>query len=53
MAKPKNVSLHRKDTKVRRVQVRNRRVAITIYLDKTDALRLAEEINRKWRKTKS
>ena len=53
MAKPTNITLHRKDTKIRRIQVRNRRVAITLYLDKPDALKLAKEIEKKWgKKTK-
>ena len=42
MGKTKTITLHRKETKVRKVQVRNRRIAITLYLDKTDALRLAK-----------
>lgn len=49
MAKAKNITLHRQGgTKVRRVQVRNRRIAITLYLDKADALRLAKEIGKRW-----
>ena len=48
MTKPKNITLHRKDTKVRKVQVRNRRIAITLYLDKTDAMRLAKEVQKRW-----
>jgi len=50
MAKSKTITLHRKDTKVRKVQVRNRRIAITLYIEKTDALRLAKEIEKRWRK---
>ena len=50
MPKGKNIALHRKDTKVRKVQVRNRRIAITLYLDKSDALRLAKEIDKRWGK---
>jgi hypothetical protein len=60
MAKAKNIALHRQDgttkksgtvkfsTTVRRVQVRDRRIAITLYLDKSDALRLAKEIRKRW-----
>jgi len=50
MPKPKNIQLHRKDTKVRKIQVRERRVFISMYLDKPDALRLAKEIQKKWGK---
>jgi hypothetical protein len=50
MAKPKTITLHRQDTKVRKVQVRNQRILITLYLAKTDALRLAKEIEKRWGK---
>jgi hypothetical protein len=53
MAKSKTITLHRQSTKVRKVQVRNKRIAITLYLDKTDALRLAKEIDKRWGKKKS
>jgi hypothetical protein len=52
MAKSKTITLHREETKVRKVQVRNRRIAITLYLEKNDALRLAKEIDKRWGKKK-
>jgi hypothetical protein len=52
MAKSKTITLHRQSTKVRKVQVRTKRIAITLYLDKTDALRLAKEIDKRWGKKK-
>lgn len=52
MAKAKNITLSRKsgDTKIRRVQVRDEKISITLYIDKTNALRLAKEINKRWGK---
>jgi len=52
MAKTKNIILGRKSgqTKVRSIQVRNRKIAITLHLDKPDALRLAKEVERRWGK---
>ncbi len=41
---------HGERTKVRRVQLRNQKIAITVYLDKPDALRLAKKIYKKWDK---
>ena len=35
-------------TRVRKMQVRENKVAITIYLGREDALELAKVINRKW-----
>jgi uncharacterized membrane protein len=54
MPKPnETVRLKRNDTKeqgtrVRKIEVRENRVAITIYLGKQDARRLAKVIERKW-----
>jgi hypothetical protein len=54
MAKAKNITVDRQsgETKVRKIQVRNKRIAISLYLDKTTGLRLAKEIERKWGKKK-
>lgn len=54
MPKPnETIRLKRNDTKeqgtrVRKIEVRETRVAITIYLGKQDARRLAKVIERKW-----
>jgi hypothetical protein len=50
MAKAKNIILSRQsgDMKIRKVQVRDEKVAITLYLDKASALRLAKEIHKRW-----
>jgi hypothetical protein len=50
MTKAKNINLHREETKVRKVQVRNKRIAISLYINKSDARRLAKEINKRWGK---
>jgi hypothetical protein len=49
-AKSTNITLRGQRTKVRRVQVREQLIAITVYLDKTDAHRLAKVIEKKWGK---
>lgn len=52
MAKAKNITMDRQsgETKVRRIQVRSKKIAITLYLDKTTGLRLSKEIEKKWGK---
>jgi hypothetical protein len=35
-------------TKVKRIEVRERRIAITLYVDRPEAVRLAKEIREKW-----
>ena len=52
MAKAKNITLARQsgDLKIRRIQVKDERVTITLYLDKINALRLAKEIDKRWGK---
>jgi len=50
MEKNKNITMDRQsgENKVRRVQVRSKKVAITLYLDKATGLRLAKEIKKRW-----
>jgi hypothetical protein len=52
MAKAKNITLNRQsgETKVRKIQVRNKKIAIWLYIDKSTGLRLAKEIEKKWGK---
>jgi len=48
MPKTSNIRVDKKSTRVRRIAVREKRVAITIYIDEKAARKLAKEIERKW-----